>query len=240
MPQIEGILNLTPDSFRESSRYDMDIFRNPKVDIVDIGAVSSRPGAAPVSEEQEWARLEPVLSHLPCGKRISLDTTRSSIVRRAFGLIGDFIVNDISAGEDDPQMLRTAAELGLEYVAMHKRGTPATMDSLCHYENGIMNELLAYFADFAHRAQEAGLERWILDPGLGFAKTPEQNMEILYNLQALRVFGRPILTGPSNKRFTKGREEEVLHLCLQSDIVRLHSDQIDFFTKANNRPTSYE
>lgn len=240
MPQIEGILNLTPDSFRESSRYDMDIFRNPKVDIVDIGAVSSRPGAAPVSEEQEWARLEPVLSHLPHGKRISLDTTRSSIVRRAYGLIGDFIVNDISAGEDDPQMLRTAAELGLEYVAMHKRGTPATMDSLCHYENGIMNELLAYFADFAHRAREAGLERWILDPGLGFAKTPEQNMEILYNLKALRVFGRPILTGPSNKRFTKGREEEVLRLCLQSDIVRLHSDRIDFFTKANNRPTSYE
>ncbi len=230
MPQIEGILNLTPDSFRESSRYDLEIFLNPKVDIVDIGAVSSRPGAAPVSEEQEWARLEPVLSCLPCGKRISIDTTRSSIVRRAFALIGDFIVNDISAGEDDPQMLHTAAELNLEYVAMHKRGTPATMDSLCHYENGVVNELLAYFTAFAAKAQKAGLSRWILDPGLGFAKTPEQNMEILYNLKALRVFGRPILAGPSNKRFTLGREEEVMRLCLQADIVRLHSDSIGIYT----------
>ncbi len=229
MQQIMGILNLTPDSFWEPSRYNMEVFNDPAVDIVDIGAVSSRPGAEPVSEEQEWQRLEPVLRHLPQGKRISIDTTRSLIVRKAFGLIGDFIVNDISAGEDDAEMLSTVSELGLEYIAMHKRGTPATMDSLCHYENGIMNELLAYFAGFAARAREAGLARWILDPGLGFAKTPEQNMEILQNLDALKVFGRPVLAGPSNKRFTRGREKEVMELCRKADIVRLHSDLIELY-----------
>lgn len=228
-----GILNLTPDSFWESSRYDLEILANPRVDIVDIGAVSSRPGAAPVSEEQEWARLEPVLNRLPHGKRISIDTTRSSIVCRAFNLIGDFIVNDISAGEDDPDMLRTAAGLGLQFIAMHKRGTPSTMDSLCNYGQGVMKELKAYFTEFGRRACEAGLHDWILDPGLGFAKTPQQNMEILHNLQELRVFGRPVLLGPSNKRFTRGREREVLHLCRQADIVRLHGSLIETFMSDN-------
>ena len=182
MLKIMGILNLTPDSFWARSRYDMSVL-DAGFDIVDIGAVSTRPGAAPVSEEAEWGRLEPVLKMLSGREHpeISIDTTRSAIVRRVYGLIGPFIVNDISAGEDDTQMLRTVSELGLEYIAMHKRGTPDTMDSLCHYENGIMNELLGYFAGFAARAREAGLSRWILDPGMGFAKKPEQNMEILDN-----------------------------------------------------------
>lgn len=224
-----GILNLTPDSFWEAGRNDMAIFDNPAVDIIDIGAVSSRPGADWVSADEEWRRLEPALSALPRGRRISIDTTRVSIVKKAFEIIGPFIVNDISAAEDDPGMLETVADLGLGYVAMHKRGNPRTMDGLCDYPYGIVTEQLRYFEDFSKRAAAAGLTDWILDPGLGFAKTVEQNFEILNRLQDLRAFGHPILLGPSHKRFTAGRESEVLGLCRGADIVRLHSDLIDIF-----------
>lgn len=271
-----GIVNLTPDSFFESSRawgavpeasgvpgaggvselgvssgvsvpLALEKIRHLAADgatIIDLGAVSTRPGAAEVSPEEEWERLEPVLAALSalrsaeasdphpsqsgdsdccpdlrlqddadCGTdlrrllaperlQISIDTFRSGIVQRAYSLIGDFIVNDISAGEDDPQMLPTVAELGLQYVAMHKRGAPGTMDSLCDYPDGVMPELLRYFADFERRAAEAGVDRWILDPGLGFAKTVEQNWEILRRLPELQRFGRPILIGAADKRFT--------------------------------------
>ncbi len=124
-------------------------------------------------------------------------------MRRAYGVIGDFIVNDISAGEDDPEMLPTVGRMGLEYVAMHKRGAPGTMDSLCDYPDGVVAELIRYFADFERRAAAAGVERWILDPGLGFAKTPEQNWEVLRRLPELQRFGRPILIGAADKRFTR-------------------------------------
>lgn len=220
-----GILNLTPDSFWEPSRYDMSVFQNPGVDIVDIGAVSTRPGAESVSEREEWERLCPILSNLHTDKKLSIDTTRSSIVRKAFEMVGPFMVNDISAGEDDPQMLSTVAELGLRYVAMHKRGNPRTMDTMCDYPCGVMAELLRYFGIFALKARQTGVSDWILDPGLGFAKTDAQNMEILRNLDMLRIFGRPILLGPSDKRFTKGREREVAQLCAGADILRLHVSQ---------------
>lgn len=206
-----GILNLTPDSFYEPSRYDMSVFESG-VDIVDIGAVSTRPGAAPVSLEDEWSRLEPVLSHLPENvPRISIDTTRSEIVRRAYPLIGPFIVNDISAGEYDADMLPLVGSLGLSYIAMHKRGNPSNMDSLCDYgafatvehPSGVIPALLEYFASFAEKAAKFGISDWILDPGLGFAKTPEQCWEILDKLECLSVFGRPILIGAADKRFTR-------------------------------------
>ena len=205
-----GILNLTPDSFYAPSRYRLDLL-DSDLDIVDIGAVSTRPGATEVSLEEEWSRLEPVLSSLgPSHPQISIDTTRSEIVRRAFGLIGSFIVNDISAGEDDPAMLATAGELGLPFIAMHKRGTPSSMDSLCDYSafstpehpSGVIPALLSYFSDFSVRAGKCGILDWILDPGLGFAKTPGQCWEILENLRELLVFGRPVLIGAADKRFT--------------------------------------
>ena len=226
-----GILNLTPDSFWEPGRGDTSILESEYVDIVDIGAVSSRPGAADVEEQQEWARLEPVLKNLTSQKAISIDTTSSKTVRKAYSLIGRFIVNDISAGTGDPEMLDTVAELGLGYVAMHKRGTPGNMDELCDYPDGVLAELQRYFEEFSTKAQRAGLGDWILDPGLGFAKTVEQNFEILYNQDSLRVFGRPILLGPSHKRFTVGREDEVLRLCRTADIVRLHADWAELFRK---------
>ena len=245
MAELMAIVNLTPDSFYAPSRVapdDTDAFLErvrsfaaAGASILDLGAVSTRPGAVLPSLEEEWERLEPALEALrslifysqaamgcrtsplhrsaDTNVRISIDTFRAEIVRRAYEVIGDFIVNDISAGEDDPEMLPTVGRLGLEYVAMHKRGAPGTMDSLCDYPDGVMAELVRYFTDFERRAAAAGVERWILDPGLGFAKTVEQNWEILRRLPELQRFGRPILIGAADKRFTRQVPPDLLAAC---------------------------
>jgi putative methyltransferase, YaeB/AF_0241 family/dihydropteroate synthase len=223
------IINLTPDSFWKPSRGDMEVF-SCGADIIDIGAVSTRPGAEPVNENEEWARLEPILKRIPellkesPETRISIDTFRSCIVRKAYALIGDFIVNDISAGEDDPEMLQTVAELGLTYIAMHKRGTPQTMDSLTDYPEGVVKAVSDYFAAFALKAAAIGIKDWIIDPGFGFAKTDEQNMELLEHLEEIRQEGRPILAGLAHKRFTRGRTDELQQEALRNgaDILRIH------------------
>lgn len=211
-----GILNLTGDSFFAGSRLltaegrlDEALFRvraermlSEGADILDLGAVSTRPGASDVSEAEEWRRLEPALRILReefPSARISVDTTRSGIVRKVFGVAGPFIVNDISAGEDDSLMLETAAGLHLSYIAMHKRGTPATMQSLTDYPDGVVAAVRDYFLRFADRADSLGLTDWILDPGFGFAKTAEQNYEILGALGSFREFGKPVLVGVSRK-----------------------------------------
>ena len=249
---LMGVVNLTPDSFREETRAmtPAAIKRRVKAlmdrgcSIIDLGAVSTRPGAADVPVKEEWARLEPALTlvetagvpsptaslrfapigvsdsgvpeNLPIfgvacrGWRrscegtpaVSVDTTSAEIVRRVYGRIGRFIVNDISAGEDDPEMLPTVAELGLPYIAMHKRGNPRSMDALTEYPQGVVQAVDDYFEQFAEKAEKLGIDEWILDPGFGFAKTAEQNWELLENLPALRHFGRPILVGVADKRFT--------------------------------------
>lgn len=222
MIKVMGILNLTPDSFWEPSRHNMAIL-DSGADIIDIGAVSTRPGAADVSLEEEWSRLEPVLRTLPEGLTISIDTFRAEIARRAYDLIGDYIVNDISAGEDDPEMLETVGRLGLGYIAMHKRGNPRTMDGLTEYED-VTLDVLKYFEDFALKAEKAGIKDWILDPGFGFAKDKAQNLELMHNLEKFKALGREILVGIADKRFTEGRTEE-LHLeALQrgASILRVH------------------
>lgn len=196
---VMAILNLTPDSYFAPSRHNMAQLSSG-ADIIDIGAMSTRPGAADVTDDEEWARLKPVLAGIPDGLEISVDTFRSGIVRKAYDVLGRrFIVNDISAGEDDPAMLETVAELGLGYVAMHKRGDPRTMQSLCRYDNGITEEVLAYFDRFADRAESAGLQDWILDPGFGFAKTVSQNYRLMSDLDMFSRFGRSILVGVSRK-----------------------------------------
>ena len=111
-------------------------------------------------------------------------------------------MNDISAGEDDPEMLPTVAELGLPYIAMHKRGNPRSMDALTEYPQGVVQAINDYFEQFAKKAEKLGIKEWILDPGFGFAKTAEQNWELLEKLPTLRHFGRPILVGVADKRFT--------------------------------------
>lgn len=224
-----GIVNLTPDSFFPSSRYNMSIL-DSGADIVDIGAVSTRPGAEDVSLEQEWQRLEPFLKLWKSSSRdasLSVDTTRSEIVRRVYDEVGPFIVNDISAGEDDSRMLETVGELGLSYIAMHKRGNPRTMDSLADTQTDIILQLKGYFTDFEKRAAAYGIGEWTLDPGLGFAKSESQNIEILERLPELAVFGRPILIGAADKRFTHGDTEKYHRLAISGGaaILRVHDVQ---------------
>lgn len=213
---VMGIVNLTDNSYFASSRcltpageveMDMAMNRTARMleegaDIIDIGACSTRPGSQPVGAEEEWRRLGPFLKQVRRtfgdGIRISVDTYWASVVQRCFDTIGDFIINDISAGEDDPDMLPTAGRLGLEYVAMHKRGTPATMQTLCQYGD-VTQDVLDYFTEFGKRAASHGITRWILDPGFGFAKTVEQNYELLSRLDRFLQAGRPILVGISRK-----------------------------------------
>ena len=231
MVKIMAILNLTPDSFFEASRVRAEDVQSAMLrmkeegaDIIDLGAVSTRPGADDVTLEEEWRRLLPALqSEAPLP--ISIDTTRAEIVRRAYGLIGPFIVNDISAGEDDPLMLETVAELGLSYVAMHKRGNPRTMDAQADYPGGIIAELRRYFTDFESKASKLGIKDWWLDPGLGFAKTESQNWEILENLTELAALGHPVLIGAADKRFTHGDNEKAHRLAVQGGaaVLRVHN-----------------
>ena len=212
---IMGIVNLTDDSyFAESRCCDVEsalqrigqLVRDG-ADIIDIGACSSRPGSVPVGADCEWERLEPVLKAVMASfpdVRISIDTYWASVVERAYSLIGAFIVNDISAGEDDPLMLPTVGRLGLEYIGMHKRGTSVSMSSLTDYDD-VTAEVIRYFRDFAFKARNAGIERWILDPGFGFAKTVEQNYRLLADLPeisaSLRESGSSprVLVGVSRK-----------------------------------------
>lgn len=256
--EIMGIVNLTDDSYYAESRcLDDDpvgtamrrirTLIGEGADIIDIGACSTRPGSLPVGEDTEWERISPVVEALLMefpGQKISLDTYHASVVVRTFGLmagqIGEdntrnqLIINDISAGEDDPLMLPQIGRLGLTYIAMHKRGDPMTMQSLCDYDD-VVAQVRKYFEDFAVRAREHGIKDWIIDPGFGFAKTVDQNYQLLASLDSLVASGRPVLVGVSRKsmiykKFGITPEEslpatQVLHLkALQNgaDILRVH------------------
>lgn len=202
-PSIMGILNINNESFYSGSRHvaidDVESaflkMVDDGADIIDIGACSTRPGSTPVTLEQEWEYLQEPLKMI-AGKwldngdlsgriKISLDTFRSDIVRRAYDILGNFIVNDISAGEDDPQMLQTVGELKLPYIAMHKRGTPATMQRMTDYPQGVVNAVIEYFKEFEERAAKHGITDYIMDPGFGFAKTLEQNYELFKGMPQL-------------------------------------------------------
>ena len=216
--KVMGIININNESFYGKSRRITveDVEKaylqmiEDGADIIDIGACSTRPGSTPVTLEQEWEylqepleRLAQVKSEMFCNGQevpeISIDTFRSEIVRRACDILGPIIVNDISAGEDDPEMLSTVGDLGLSYIAMHKRGTPDTMQTLTDYPDGVVAEVKRYFEAFAEKAEKFGIEDWILDPGFGFAKTLEQNYELLEGLDELQSLERPILVGVSRK-----------------------------------------
>ena len=207
-----AIINLTPDSFYSTSRHASYAEVRASVEaavrggatIVDLGGYSSRPGAAEVSVDEEWQRVEMGLRAVRDAEAevvVSIDTFRSEIVRRAYEAFGAFIVNDISAGEADAAMIDTVAELGLPYVAMHMRGTPETMQSLTDYDDGVVKGVVDYFRKRVKVLEEAGIakENIILDPGFGFAKTVEQNHELLAGLDELRALGYPLLIGLSRK-----------------------------------------
>ena len=240
-----GVVNLTDDSYFAASRcadVDHAVSRVGRLidegaSIIDIGACSTRPGSQPVGAVEEWRRLGPVLEAVRWTfpqARISIDTYWSEVVSRAYDLIGDFIVNDISAGEDDPQMLPLVGSLGLTYVAMHKRGTPEVMQTLTDYSD-VVGDVLTYFNQFTQKALQFGIKDWVLDPGFGFAKTIEQNYQLLSRLDEFKALGRPVLVGVSRKSmvykyFNISPEEslsatQVLHLRalqLGANILRVH------------------
>lgn len=210
---IMGIVNLTPDSFYAGSRAGADqaldrirMQFSEGADVVDLGACSTRPGAPQPSLEEEWSRLEPVLSAIrreegfpeakekadasgnPSSCRmLSIDTYRAGIVSRAYDLIGPFMVNDVGGGEWDPEMLSTVGRLGLPYLAMCP--SCATVE-----------EIIAWFQAFSFKAAEAGLRDWILDPGFGFGKDLDQNYAVLRGLDRIvSAFPQEVLAGVSRK-----------------------------------------
>lgn len=211
---IMGIINITDDSFYSESRcMDLSVLMK-RVDqmvkegatILDLGACSSRPGSEPVGPQVEWERLKPALIAIRKAYpelQISIDTCWSDVVEKAYEYIGPFIVNDISSGENDPQMLPVVGRLGLKYIAMHMRGTSMTMQQFTQYDD-VVEDAVAYFEDFAEKAEANGVKDWILDPGFGFAKTTAQNYQMM---RELRRFRRPyppgkipqILVGVSRK-----------------------------------------
>ena len=213
--QVMGIVNLTDDSFFAGSRnlradgtFDEELFRGRIVnmlesgaDILDLGACSTRPGSDSISGEEEWRRLEPALRILGAeheGVRVSIDTFRPEVVSRAFDIIGPFIVNDVSGGCEE--MWSLLGQLGLPYIAMHTRGTPKNMLSLTDYDN-VTEAVREFFVEIAAEADKHGVKDWILDPGFGFAKTVEQNWQLLREMSVLQEFGKEILVGLSRKSF---------------------------------------
>jgi dihydropteroate synthase len=205
---IMGIVNLTPDSFYNKSRVQRedDIVKRVEemlsdgADLVDLGAYSSRPGAIHISEQEEWERLQPaikvILRNYP-ETLISVDTFRSSIARKAYEE-GASMINDISGGQIDDNMFKTISEIRLPYILMHMRGDPRTMNTLTTYDN-LFKEMINYFESRILELKSSGVNDIIIDPGFGFAKSLDQNYELLKNLTYFEVLGYPLLVGLSRK-----------------------------------------
>ena len=204
-----GILNITPDSFYENSRVQgekellgaCEKMLNEGAAIIDIGGYSSRPGADFVSEEEEALRVLKsikLLCHHFKEIILSVDTFRSTIAKQAIAE-GAAIINDISAGEDDPFMMEAIADLQVPYIMMHKRGNPKTMNSLSQYDN-ISLEVLDYFIGKINMANSLHIHDIIIDPGFGFAKTTGQNYNLLNALEIFGMLQKPIMAGISRKK----------------------------------------
>lgn len=210
--RVMGILNLSPDSFYEASRATsesefrdgMDRMIASGADIIDIGLFSSRPGAEYVSPEEQFARVEPYLQILrdeyisKSNIELSFDTTSSEVVLRIYDSIGPFIVNDISASAEGDDMLKRVGELSLDYIAMHMKGDPRTMQSLAQYDS-VVTDVIEFFKQFEERASRFGINNYIIDPGFGFSKTISQNYELLAHLDEFSTLNREILVGISRK-----------------------------------------
>ena len=205
--QVMGIVNITSDSYFADSRATDEESINRRIenlishgaDIIDIGACSTRPGSISISATDEWNNLR---LGLEVSKRydipISIDTFRADIEERAYDMIGNFTVNDISAGEDDGRMLEIVGKLKLPYIAMHKRGTPLTMNTFTEYAD-VTAEIVDYFIKFSETAASYGIDNYIIDPGFGFSKTVDQNYELLSNIDQFKQLGKKILIGISRK-----------------------------------------
>ena len=209
-PQVMAVVNVTDDSFYGDSRcVDEDAIaervRRAVADgasIIDIGGYSSRPAADDVSLEEEWRRVKLGLSVVRSVAEhavVSIDTFRSEVARRALDNFGEVIINDITAGEADDKMEEVVAQYDVPYIAMHMRGTPATMQQLTEYSEGVVESVCHYFCRRIESLHEKGVNNLILDPGFGFAKSLEQNYELLAGLHRLCDMGYPVLVGVSRK-----------------------------------------
>lgn len=208
-PAVMGIVNVTPDSFYAGSRTTdaeaverrVAAMLGEGVDIIDVGAYSSRPGAADVSPDEESERLarglEAVRRVAPEAV-VSVDTFRASVARKAVSDFGPLIINDISGGALDDDMFETVAELGVPYIMMHMRGTPADMQQHCDYDS-LASDILAELGERLGRLTLMGVSDIIVDPGFGFSKTLAQNYELLASLPLFALFHRPLLVGLSRK-----------------------------------------
>jgi len=207
-PKVMGILNVTPNSFYDGGKHSDEksvLFQVEKMltegaTFIDIGAYSSKPSSEFVSELEEIERLVPaiqlILKYFP-DTLISVDTFRAKVAKAAMEN-GACIINDISAGSLDTEMMETVARLQVPYIMMHMKGNPQTMQSLANYEN-ITKEILFYFSEKVAQARSLGINDLLIDPGFGFAKTKDQNFEVMNNLELFQMLELPILVGVSRK-----------------------------------------
>jgi len=211
-PAVMGILNVTPDSFSDGGRFlDTDVALHHGLelvgegaDLLDLGGESTRPGAEPVHAGEELARVVPAVTELAAASSVplSVDTTKA-VVAEAAVEAGASIVNDVSAGRFDTEMLSTVADLGAAYVVMHMRGEPRTMQDEPRYDD-VVDDVAGFLAERLDLARAAGIRSGFLaaDPGIGFGKTTEHNLTLLARLPELRArLGVPIVVGTSRKRF---------------------------------------
>ena len=209
-PWVMGIVNVTPDSFYSGSRVtdEQTLIERVQamiadgVDVVDVGACSTRPGSESVDAQGEMDRLEwalAVIRRVAPDMILSVDTYRSAVARRCVEQWGVDIINDISGGTLDEKMFQTVADLRVPYVLMHMRGTPETMSRLTDYDN-VAADVLEWMARRIDELRQIGVSDIIADPGFGFAKTVEQNFELLSRLEAFHALEAPLLVGVSRKR----------------------------------------
>ncbi|QXP59786.1 dihydropteroate synthase [Olleya sp. HaHaR_3_96] len=207
-PKVMGILNVTPDSFFDGGRYkdensilnQVETLLNQGATFIDIGAYSSRPNAPFVSEDEELQRILPIIKLLVDkfpDINISVDTFRSTIAKATIEA-GAALINDISAGHLDNNMLQTIADLHVPYIMMHMRGTPQTMQTMTVYDN-LVKDINFYFSERIATARALGIIDLVLDPGFGFAKTLAQNFELLNKFELLNITELPLLAGLSRK-----------------------------------------
>lgn len=242
-PKVMGILNVTPDSFYAGSRVGSEAASRASemladgADILDIGGYSSRPGAEDISSEREYDRLAPALDAIRSEHPesiISVDTFRANVARKTVENFAVDIINDISGGTLDPEMRDTVAALGTPYILMHMRGTPATMQQMCRYDD-VVADVLSELAFKTDDFRQAGVHDIIVDPGFGFAKTIEQNYRLLAALNLFHETGCPVLAGISRKSMLfkplgiapddAGPATVAVHsmaLMLGADIIRVH------------------
>ncbi|MBM4306701.1 MAG: dihydropteroate synthase [Deltaproteobacteria bacterium] len=208
---LMGVLNITPDSFSDGGLFfdkDKAIAHGLKMvqegaDIIDIGGESTRPGSKPLGLEEELRRVLPVIDVLSreSGVPVSIDTYKSEVASRAIDS-GAEIINDISGLRFDPELASVAAKTHTPIILMHIRGTPETMQRDVHYDS-LFSEIIAYLKESIRRAESAGVdpEQIVVDPGIGFGKTLEDNLNIIKHLPEFRILGKPILLGTSRKTF---------------------------------------